>query len=78
MKFFVNGIHPDKLKLVLKTDIEVGTIYSLASLVFRLRGLLPAYHLPYAGYCANKDTAPPPSRDSRSPRQSPSSRRTPH
>ncbi|KAL0214288.1 hypothetical protein P9112_006472 [Eukaryota sp. TZLM1-RC] len=76
MKFFSNGIRPDKLKMVIKTDIEVGSIYSFASLVSRLRELLPAYHLPYSAYYANRDIAPPPSRDSRPPRRSSASPRT--
>ncbi|KAL0205621.1 hypothetical protein P9112_000928 [Eukaryota sp. TZLM1-RC] len=77
MKFFSNGIRPDKLKMVIKTDIKVGTIYSFASLVSRLRELLRAYHLAYSAYYANRDTAFPPPRDSCPPRQSSSSQRTP-
>ncbi|KAL0220028.1 hypothetical protein P9112_005681 [Eukaryota sp. TZLM1-RC] len=76
MKFFSNEIRPDKLKMIIKTDIEVGTIYSFASLVSRLRELLPAYHLPYSAYYANRDIAPPPPRDSRPPRRSSTSPRT--
>ncbi|KAL0214771.1 hypothetical protein P9112_006955 [Eukaryota sp. TZLM1-RC] len=78
MKFFSNGIRPDKLKMVIKTDMEVGAIHSFAFLVSRLRELLPAYHLPFSAYYANRDTAPPPPRDSCPPRQAASSQRSSH
>ncbi|KAL0215817.1 hypothetical protein P9112_008001 [Eukaryota sp. TZLM1-RC] len=62
MKFFTNGIRPERLRFIIRTDVETGSIDSFSSLVSRLRQLLPSYHLPYSAYCTLHGPNPPPPR----------------
>ncbi|KAL0226869.1 hypothetical protein P9112_014193 [Eukaryota sp. TZLM1-RC] len=62
MKFFVNGMRPERLRFIIRTDVETGSIASFSSLVSRLRQLLSSYHLPYSAYYTLHGSNPPPPR----------------
>ncbi|KAL0220131.1 hypothetical protein P9112_005784 [Eukaryota sp. TZLM1-RC] len=59
MKFFINGIRPDKLCFVLRTDVDTEIIDSFSSLISHLRELLSSYHFPYSAYYTVHNFAPP-------------------